>query len=77
MLCFNRSSENKAYLLDIGSVKIPVYCHMTKHGLDACGGGGWTQVMKIDGTKVLKVKCSHKFQRLSSPNSQYKGKLTM
>ena len=50
---------------------------MTKHGLDACGGGGWTQVMKIDGTKVLKVKCSHKFQRLSSPNSQYKGKLTM
>ena len=26
---------------------------MTKHGLDACGGGGWTLVMKIDGTKVL------------------------
>ena len=77
MLCFNRSSENKAYLLDVGSAKIPVYCHMTKHGLDACGGGGWTLVMKIDGTKVLKVKCFHKFPRLSSPNSQYKGKLTM
>ena len=79
MLCFNtpRSSENKAYLLDVGSAKIPVYCHMTKHGLDTCGGGGWTLVMKIDGTKVLKVKWFHKFPRLSSPNSQYKGKLTM
>ena len=55
MVCFNRSSENKAYLLDDGSAKIPVYCHMTKHGLDACGGGGWTLVMKIHGTKVLKV----------------------
>ena len=52
MVCFNRSSENKAYLLDVGSAKIPVYCHMTKHGLDACGGGGWTLVMKIDGTKL-------------------------
>ncbi|CAH3194566.1 unnamed protein product, partial [Porites evermanni] len=30
----NLSSENKAYLLDVGSAKIPVYCHMTKHGLD-------------------------------------------
>ena len=77
MVCFNRSSENKAYLLDVGSAKIPVYCHMTKHGLDACGGGGWTLVMKIDGSKVLKVKCFHKLSRLSSPNSQYKGKLTM
>ncbi|CAH3196111.1 unnamed protein product, partial [Porites evermanni] len=48
----NLSSENKAYLLDVGSAKIPVYCHMTKHGLDACGGGGWTLVMKIDGTKT-------------------------
>ena len=30
-----------------------------------------------NGSKVLKVKCSHKFPRLSSPNSQYKGDLTM
>ena len=69
MVCFNRSSENKAYLLDVGSAKIPVYCHMTKHGLDACGGGGWTLVMKIDGSKVLKVKRSHKLPRLSSLKS--------
>ena len=69
MVCFNRPSENKAYLLDVGSAKIPVYCHMTKHGLDACGGGGWTLVMKIDGSKVLKVKRSHKLPRLSSLKS--------
>jgi len=25
---------------------------MTNFGLGACGGGGWTLVMKIDGTKV-------------------------
>jgi len=25
---------------------------MTSHGLGACGGGGWTLVMKIDGSKV-------------------------
>ena len=34
------------------SEKILVYCHMTKTGLGACGGGGWTLVMKINGTKV-------------------------
>ncbi|KAM7452440.1 hypothetical protein ABFA07_000115 [Porites harrisoni] len=45
------AKENTAYLLDVGSTKVPVYCHMTKHGLDACGGGGWTLVMKIDGSK--------------------------
>ncbi|CAH3021993.1 unnamed protein product [Porites evermanni] len=47
----NLSKGNKEYLLNVGSAKIPVYCHMTKHGLDACGGGGWTLVMKIDGSK--------------------------
>ena len=52
---FTRSKGNKEYLLNVGSAKIPVYCHMTKHGLDACGGGGWTLVMKIDGSKVLKL----------------------
>ena len=32
--------------------KIPVYCHMSNSGLGECGGGGWTLVMKIDGTEV-------------------------
>jgi len=45
------SAGNKAYLLSVGSTKIPVYCHMTSAGLGACGGGGWTLVMKIDGSK--------------------------
>ena len=34
------------------SGKVPVYCHMSRHGLGACGGGGWTLVMKTDGNKV-------------------------
>ncbi|XP_073241348.1 uncharacterized protein [Porites lutea] len=45
------ANENTAYLLDVGSTKVPVYCHMTTHGLDTCGGGGWTLVMKINGSK--------------------------
>ena len=53
-----RAKENTAYLLDVGSTKVPIYCHMINHSLDACGGGGWTLVMKINGSKVLKVKCS-------------------
>ena len=33
-------------------MKIPVYCYMTGVNLGACGEGGWTLVMKTDGTKV-------------------------
>ena len=52
-LCFNDSSRgNTAYLLQTNAGKIPVYCHMTSHGIGGCGGGGWTLVMKIDGYKV-------------------------
>ncbi|XP_067048440.1 uncharacterized skeletal organic matrix protein 5-like [Acropora muricata] len=32
----------------LGSRSIPMYCHMGDFG---CGGGGWTLVMKTDGTK--------------------------
>lgn len=49
---YDRSRGNKAYILHMDVGKIPVYCHMTSHGLGACGGGGWTLVMKIDGHKV-------------------------
>ena len=51
-LCF-RAEGNKAYPLNLGSGILPVYCHMTDD-LGACGGGGWTLVMKIDGKKVFK-----------------------
>ncbi|KAL9953748.1 hypothetical protein ACROYT_G041211 [Oculina patagonica] len=47
-----KSQGNKAYLLQMHSGKVPVYCHMTSHGIGACGGGGWTLVMKIDGAKT-------------------------
>lgn len=48
-----RSRENKAYDLDVGSENIPVYCFMNDTGMGTCGGGGWTLVMKIEGTQVL------------------------
>ena len=49
--------ENKAYSLNVESEKIPVYCHMEgTTQLEACGGGGWTLVMKIDGKKVAEAK---------------------
>lgn len=41
------------------SGKVSVYCHMTSHGLGACGGGGWTLVMKTDGTKVIYYRTSN------------------
>ena len=49
------SRECKAYPLVVGSLSINVYCHVTmaNTGNDACGDGGWTLVMKIDGNKVL------------------------
>ena len=52
-----RYKGNKAYPLRVGSVTIPVYCHMTDD-LGSCGGGGWTLVMKIDGNKVVNSKNS-------------------
>ena len=52
ILLILRGRDNKAYTLNVGSVKIPVYCQMTGVGFGACAGGGWTLVMKTDGTKV-------------------------
>lgn len=48
---YGRSRGNTAYMLQTNTGKIPVYCHMTSHGIGGCGGGGWTLVMKIDGHK--------------------------
>ena len=36
---------------------LPVYCNMTDD-FGACGGGGWTLVMKMDGTKVFTDLCT-------------------
>ena len=49
------SRESKAYPLIVGSLPINVYCHMeNRSGNGACGDGGWTLVMKIDGNEVLR-----------------------
>ena len=48
----HRSLGNTAYMLQTDTGTIPVYCHMTNDGIGACGGGGWTLVMKMDGHKV-------------------------
>ena len=45
------SQENRAYQLLLDDAKVNIYCHMTDD-LDSCGGGGWTMVMKMDGSKV-------------------------
>ncbi|XP_078352482.1 putative skeletal organic matrix protein 5 [Oculina patagonica] len=47
----HKSQGNRAYFLQMDSGKVPVFCHMTSHGLGACGGGGWTLAMKTDGAK--------------------------
>ena len=52
---FDRARGNRAYLLQMQSGKVLVYCHMTSIGLGACGGGGWTLVMKTDGHKVFSI----------------------
>ena len=48
-----RTRESKACDLNVGSENIPVYCLMDDTGMGTCGGGGWTLVMKIDGTEVF------------------------
>jgi len=55
LLLLIRTQENKAFFLEMDFGKVPVYCHMTNSGLGACGGGGWTLVMKINGTKVSRL----------------------
>ena len=39
------SKANKAYLLDVGSTKVPVYCHMTSHRrMDVGNEDRWLKV---------------------------------
>ena len=51
-LFFFHSSDCEYLKLQTDSGKIPVYCHMTSHGIGAFGGGGWTLDMKIGGHEV-------------------------
>ncbi|XP_015747961.1 PREDICTED: uncharacterized protein LOC107327731 [Acropora digitifera] len=43
-----RKTKSQVYTLMLGSRNISVYCLMGEFG---CGSGGWTLVMKTDGTK--------------------------
>ena len=65
-----RADGNKAYLLQIGSEKVPVYCHMTSLG--ECGGYGWTLVMKMNGSLVCTqvLYGSQVLREMSSENSE-------
>ncbi|XP_074612355.1 putative skeletal organic matrix protein 5 [Acropora palmata] len=51
-----RMTKSQVYTLMLGSRNIPVYCHMGDFG---CGSGGWTPVMKTDGTKKTFHYSSH------------------
>ena len=53
-----RRAKSQVYTLRLGSTSIPMYCHMGDFG---CGGGGWTLVMKTDGTKVKEEKFAVQF----------------
>ena len=42
----------------MGDDILDIYCNMTTTETDACGVGGWTLAMKIDGNKVYAVPTS-------------------
>ena len=48
-----RRTKSQVYTLMLGSRNISIYCFMGDFG---CGSGGWTLVMKTDGTKVKEGK---------------------
>ena len=49
LFTFNRLKVNQLVTLVVDFKSISVFCHMGDFG---CGDGGWTPVMKIDGSKV-------------------------
>ena len=53
-----RRTKSQVYTLMLGSRNISVYCLM---GDSECGSGGWTLVMKTDGTKVKEGKFAGQF----------------
>ncbi|XP_078361592.1 uncharacterized protein LOC144645955 [Oculina patagonica] len=53
----SKVQEDKPYDLTMQDVgKISVYCHMSDAGLGECGVGGWTLVMKINGSKNITIR---------------------
>ncbi|KAL9980366.1 hypothetical protein ACROYT_G008941 [Oculina patagonica] len=72
----DRLAESGAYSVypdGANGTKIEVYCHMTI--IPGCGEGGWTLVMKIDGTKDTFRYDSHYWSRKEpfNPSLALKG----
>ncbi|KAL9953768.1 hypothetical protein ACROYT_G041231 [Oculina patagonica] len=68
----HKSRGKRAYFIQMDSGKVPVFCHMTSHGLGACGGGGWTLAMKTDGAKASsQTNCNKEGFNVVSTNSAY------
>ncbi|CAH3168370.1 unnamed protein product, partial [Pocillopora meandrina] len=53
---FNRSNKSDEVTLHLDSKPISVFCHMGDFG---CGDGGWTPIMKINGSKHTFHYSSH------------------
>ena len=53
MLCHRLTKNGRYSIFPFGETGAgeEVYCHMSE--IPTCGVGGWTLVMKIDGTKVI------------------------
>ena len=49
----NRSNASQLVTLDLDSKPITVLCQMGDFG---CGDGGWTPLMKINGSKVSPIR---------------------
>ncbi|XP_078378994.1 uncharacterized protein LOC144662126 isoform X2 [Oculina patagonica] len=60
------SKGNTDYLMKVGVASLSVYCHMTSLG--ACGEGGWTLAMKINGAQ----RTFHYDSNLWSNNETFK-----
>ena len=61
-----RFNENKVYQLRVGNLSFPVYCHLSGTDLGPYGAGGWTLVMKIDGSKVMWLTLKFVIERVVS-----------
>ncbi|XP_068715010.1 uncharacterized skeletal organic matrix protein 5-like isoform X2 [Montipora foliosa] len=61
----DNSSQSQVYELTFGSQKVPVYCHIGNFG---CGDGGWTLVVKTDGTKRTFHYDSHLWSNVATYN---------
>ena len=75
-LYFGSSLTSGQYVLQLDeqSAKYKVYCHMEARDGQECQGGGWTLVMKTDGSQVM---CMRHLNSLSSVGESRFTELTI